>query len=111
MSTTNTAPPTIPATLGEFMADHKVARIWYTSTATPAGREVELNFKGTGEDYCDDDGIFDTLRYLGAYDKADAIEGDWHITGGGQRCWQAADLRDVRDAKGNSVTNLTVWGE
>lgn len=99
-------------TLDSFLAEYAVCRVWYTSTAKPAGSETALDTDAEGEDYCDAEGLANVLEFCGASDCAAELEGAVTRDADGEYRWGVISLEnvDARDVNANTLLNLVVWG-
>jgi hypothetical protein len=108
---TATEPKTM--SLEAFLAEYAVCRVWYTSTAAPAGSETALDLEAEGEDYCDAEGLANVLEHCGAIQHAAELEGTVTRDKDSEYRWQVGSLEGVgaSDVSGNTLLNLVVWGE
>lgn len=98
-------------TLAEFLSQHPVIRVWYTSTDSPAGRQYEINTEADGEDYCDAEGLHSIITdYLRIHEDSEIsgrvttdADGEFRWT------WESEDY-SFTTLRGNIITQLVVWG-
>lgn len=100
-------------TLDAFLAEYAICRVWHCGTYAPTGSESALNTDtDCDEDYCDAEGLLSVLNdFLNC--------GEWELDGtvtqdsDGEYRWSVDSLVDIdlTDFRGNTVYNLTVWGE
>ncbi len=95
-------------TLREFLAENTVCRVWYCGVGCPTGAELWIDLEGDGEDYCDSDSLLEFIP-----DGAEEIDGEVSRDKDGEYRWEPITLQydDLRDDRGNTVYNLTVWGD
>ena len=97
-------------TLEQFLAEHAICRVWHTAFDTPAGEEHSLDLDADGEDYCDSEALLGILTDWLALDLGE-IEGTVSRDSDGEWRWEWDGGTDRRNCRGNSITQLIVWGE